>query len=123
MQLLRSFRYAFQGAAHQLRNEANAKIQFALAVAAVVLGAWLRLNTLEWIAVVLAIALVMSMEAMNSAVEMLCNRVSAERDPQIGTVKDIAAGAVLFAAIGASLTGLIVFVPKLLHVLTGTVWH
>lgn len=68
----------------------------------------------------LAISLVMSMEAMNTAMEVLCNRVTAERDPQIGNAKDVAAGAVLFAAIGASLTGLIVFVPKLLQVLTGT---
>jgi diacylglycerol kinase len=121
LRLLRSFRYAVQGAAHQLQSEPNAIIQLALAIAAVMLGVWLTLSAVEWVAVVLAIALVMALEAMNTAVEVLADCVTSQRDPQIKIVKDVAAAAVLFAAIGASITGVIVFVPKLLCRMTGTV--
>ena len=63
---------------------------------------------------VLCFALVLAAEGMNTAIERLVNLVSPEYHPIAGDVKDIAAGAVLICAIGAFITGLLVFLPYLL---------
>lgn len=64
---------------------------------------------------ILQIAFVMVAEAFNTAIEKLCDVVSKDHHPVIGTVKDIAAGGVLIAAISAVITGLLLFIPKLLE--------
>jgi diacylglycerol kinase len=62
----------------------------------------------------LCIALVLALEAVNSAIEYLADKISPEQDPLIGKAKDIAAGAVLIAAIGAAIIGSLIFIPKLI---------
>lgn len=73
------------------------------------------LSTLEWALVALASALVLSAEAMNTAVEKLADRVSPEKHPLVRDAKDAAAAAVLIAAIGAAVLGVLVFAPALLR--------
>ena len=70
---------------------------------------------MEWALLVLASALVLSAEAMNTAVEKLADRVSPERHPLVRDAKDVAAAAVLISAIGAAVLGALVFVPALLR--------
>ena len=115
MRLLRSFRFAFEGAAYLLRTQANARIQLLAAIGVIATGGFLGLNPVEWAVIVLCIAFVWSSEACNTAIETLCDRVTAERDPQIKIVKDVSAAATLFAAIGAACAGAIILGPKLLH--------
>ncbi len=79
----------------------------------VALGFALKLATWEWCAVVLTIALVWSAECFNTAMEGMVDLVSPERRPLAGRIKDLAAGAVLAAAIGAAAVGAIIFAPKL----------
>jgi diacylglycerol kinase len=67
---------------------------------------------------VLAIGLVISAEAMNTAIEILADRITLESDPAIGRAKDVAAGAVLAAAACSIVLGLLVFVPHLLACLS-----
>ena len=71
------------------------------------------MSKVEWLILVLTIFLVFSMEAMNSALEKLADRVSPEYSPLIRDAKDLAAGAVLLVAIGAVIVGLIIFIPYL----------
>jgi diacylglycerol kinase len=85
------------------------------ALAVVALGVWIGLLWWEWIAVVLAIALVMACEAINTSLEIVCDLITKEFHPQIRDAKDIAAAAVLLAAIGAAIVGAIVFIPHLLY--------
>lgn len=54
------------------------------------------------------------MELVNSAIERLADKISTERDPVIGKIKDLSAGAVLISAIAAAIVGLIILVPKFL---------
>lgn len=110
---INSFRFAFRGLADLFRNQANARIHLVVAVVVALAGWWLGLSRLEWVAVVLSIALVISMEAMNTALEYLADRISPEHDPLVGKAKDAAAAAVLIAAFGAVTVGLIIFLPKL----------
>ena len=76
-------------------------------------GWYFSIRALEWCAVILAIALVWTAEALNTALERLTDLVSPQHHPLAGQAKDIAAGAVLIAAIGAFCVGLVVFLPRL----------
>lgn len=116
MRLLRSFRFAFEGAVCLLRTQANARIHLLAAVAVLFVGGFLGLNLIEWAVIVSCIAFVWSCEAFNTAIEKLCDRVTTDRDPQIKIVKDVSAAATLFAAIGAACAGTFVMGPKLVRI-------
>ncbi len=109
----RSFGYAFRGLAICFRTQANARIHALASVLVIALGFALKLVAWEWCAVGLAIALVWSAECFNTAMEGMVDLVSPERRPLAGRIKDLAAGAVLAAAIGAAAVGAIIFAPKL----------
>ena len=74
---------------------------------------------MEWAVLVLAIGLVWLAEGVNTALEALGDAVSADPNPLVGRAKDVAAGAVLLASIGAAAAGLLIFVPRLLDRFAG----
>lgn len=76
-------------------------------------GHFVGLSSMEWIVICLCIGLVLSAEAVNSAIEALADRVSPAYDEAIKRTKDLAAGAVLLLAIASAVVGLIIFLPKL----------
>ncbi len=75
-------------------------------------------SRLEWALLVFAIALVWTAEGLNTAFEWLCDVAAPEYHPLVKQAKDVAAAAVLLAAIGSALIGLLVFVPPLLALLS-----
>ena len=81
------------------------------------MGFFLGLSPVEWCCIVFAIATVMACEAMNTAVELIVDRISPEHHPLSGKAKDVAAAAVLISAIGAAVVGAIIFGPKLWRLL------
>ncbi|HRI61711.1 MAG TPA: diacylglycerol kinase family protein [Saprospiraceae bacterium] len=109
-----SFRYAFQGLADLLRSQPNARVHLAVAVAVAVAGLFFRISRMEWVAIVICIALVFALEAVNTALEYLTDLVSPDFHPLAGKVKDVSAAAVLVAAAGALTVGIIIFLPKIL---------
>lgn len=115
--LLNSFQYAFNGFRLLLKAENNFRFHFLAMLVAVVLGAVLTLTMAEWSVLCIQIALVLSAEALNTALEKLCDFVEPERHPTIGAVKDIAAAAVLLMAMSAVIVGCIIFLPKILQFL------
>ena len=110
--LLRSFRFAVRGVREMIRAGRTVRIHFAATVAVVIAGLALKVTAVEWCALVLAIGSVWSAEGLNTAVEILADRVSRERDELIGRAKDAAAGAVLLAAIAAAIVGGLVLGPR-----------
>jgi diacylglycerol kinase len=110
----RSFEFAFRGIISSLSRENNCRIQLVLGGLALAAGAWLGLDRMEWIAVVLCIALVIGMEMINSAIEKTCDRITRERDDYVRYIKDVAAGAVLWTSLGAAAVGAIIFLPKII---------
>lgn len=108
----RSFKYAGRGIARLISREHNAWIHCFVAVCVVLVGLWLGLSTLEWAAVVLCIGAVLAAEGINSAIEVLCDRVSPGYDEAIKHAKDLAAGAVLILAVMSVIVGLLIFIPK-----------
>lgn len=107
--LLCSFFYAFTGIFVAVRSQRNMKIHL-LAVAVVsAAGAYYKISSSEWLAVFLCFALVITLEMMNTAIELLADKLHPEKNKQIGKVKDVAAGAVLVAAMFSVAIAVVVF--------------
>jgi diacylglycerol kinase len=114
---LHSFKWAFKGIKDLLRHHPNAQVHTLATCLVVPLSFYLKISRIEWAIILLCIALVLSMEALNSAVEYLADKVSPEQDPLIGKAKDIAAAAVLLSSMGAALVGLLILGPPLYRLL------
>lgn len=110
---LKSFTYAGRGLRWLVQDEHNAWLHLVASVTVIVAGIALHISLNDWRWLVFAIALVWVTEAMNTAIEELCDRVSPEFDPSIGRVKDLAAGAVLAASLAAGVIGLLTLGPPL----------
>ncbi len=110
--ILDSFNYAFEGIIHVLRTQRNMRIHFLVAVVVLVLAVVADVTKLELIALLLAIAFVLIAEMINSAIEGAIDVATTSFDPMAKLAKDIAAGAVLIAAINAVAVGYLVFSGK-----------
>lgn len=115
LRFLRSFGYAFRGIRSAFSNESNCRIQLLAAVLALFVSWYLGLSAVEWSVILLCIGLVIGMEMFNSAIEKACDRITREQDDYIRYVKDISAGAVLWASIVSALVGIIIFLPKIIQ--------
>ena len=96
-----------------IRCQHNAWIHAAATVVSIVLGVLFKLSGSEWCWIVLAIAIVWTAEALNTAFEFLADAASPNFHPIVKDAKDVAAGAVLVTAIAAIIIGAIVFWPHL----------
>lgn len=114
---LRSFGHAFRGLGLLLQTQRNARIHAVASVLVVAAGAVLRISPIEWTLIVLAMLCVWATEAVNTSIEFLVDLASPELHPLAAKAKDLAAGAVLVAAIGAAIVGALVFVPHVLQAL------
>jgi len=112
-QRLRSFPFAFNGLKILLREEHNARIHLVAAILAIIAGFGFKISSMEWLAVIFAIGLVFALELVNSALENLADFLHPDKHESIKKVKDLAAAAVLVAAMCALVVGLLIFVPKL----------
>jgi diacylglycerol kinase (ATP) len=110
---MKRFVCAMQGVAFLVRTQANARIHLAATLAVCAAGLAIGLGRAEWLWLVFAIALVWSAEAFNTALEQLADAVHPGHHPGIGHAKDLAAAAVLLAALGAAIIGALVFAPHL----------
>lgn len=110
-----SVRNASCGIGHLLRTQWNARVELIVAAVAVLLGGYLGLRAWEWVALTIQIALVLGLEAVNTALEALSDEVTLEIRPRIRAAKDVAAGAVLIAAVASLVTGAFIFLPKLVE--------
>jgi diacylglycerol kinase (ATP) len=108
-----SFGHAFRGVGAALRSELHLQFHAVATVVVLGLGFYLGLSAPEWALVALAVAGVWAAELFNTAIEALTNLVSPGYHPLAGRAKDVAAGAVLLAALGALVVGGLVFGPKI----------
>lgn len=109
-----SFYYAFKGIHTLLRTQPNAVLHLAATVLAIGAGFAFSISRAEWLALIIVITLVWMAEAFNTALEFLTDLASPHYHPLAGKAKDVAAAAVLLAAIGAALAGLLIFGPHVL---------
>jgi diacylglycerol kinase len=112
--LIRSFGYAFNGIGYATTTQLNFRVHLVASLLASFMGYALHISVNEWQWIILCIALVLIVELLNTAIEFLTDLVSPEYNELAGHVKDVSAGAVVIAALFALVTGVIIFLPKLL---------
>ena len=107
--ILESFNFAFEGIIHVLRTQRNMRVHFVIAIAVLVAALGLDVSKIELIVLLLSISFVLIAEMINTAVEAAVDIASTAFDPMAKLAKDIAAGAVLIAAVNALAVGYLVF--------------
>jgi diacylglycerol kinase (ATP) len=110
--LLRSFNHAFQGLVHVVRYQRNMRIHIAVAFFVLLASLFFDLSRLELVMVIITISMVFMAELLNSAVEAVVDIITDQFDPRARIAKDVAAGAVLVAAINALVVAYLVFADK-----------
>jgi diacylglycerol kinase len=113
IRFLRSFGFAFAGLVHLFRTQRNARVHVAVAAVACAAAAWAGIGRAEWAVLVLTIAGVLVLEALNTAIEAIVDLASPRYHPLAKAAKDVAAGMVLLAAIAAGVVGLLILGPPL----------
>ena len=108
---LASFRNAFRGIGTLVATQTNARIHLLATVLVITAGLYLGVGRSDWLWLATAITIVWLAEGLNTALEFLADAVNSERHPLIAKAKDVAAAAVLIAALGAVVIGLLVLVP------------
>ncbi|WP_042478244.1 diacylglycerol kinase family protein [Bacillus ndiopicus] len=108
---LRSFVYAFQGIVTATKEQ-NMRFHLASACIVMIAGFLTGLTSIEWLAIVIVIILVIGAEMINSAIERVVDLATTEFHPLAKAAKDIAAGAVLVFAVGSVIIGVLIFFPK-----------
>ena len=109
-----SLYHSFEGVRYFFSNERNGKLQLTIAAIAITASVALKINSMEWLAVLICVGMVICLEMVNTSLEQLSNKVETAYNPVIKLVKDVAAGAVLFASLISIVIGGIIFLPKLL---------
>lgn len=110
---MKSIVYAIQGAYKLVTTEHSVMVQFSMGVLITIAGFYFKISTTEWLFQTLAIGLVLSIEGLNTAVEKIADFIHPQYHERIGFIKDIAAGAVFFAALAALAIGAIIYCPKI----------
>jgi diacylglycerol kinase len=112
---IKSFGYAFNGLKTMIREEPNSRIHLFAAICTMTAGILFKVSLSEWIALVFATGFVITLEIVNSAIENIADFISPGKDDMIKKIKDLSAAGVLVSAITALIVGLIVFLPKIVH--------
>ena len=111
----KSFYFAFKGIADLFSGRhPNAMVHLMAVVSVCIAGYFFKISVFEWLVIMLCFVAVISMEAMNSAIEYVVDLASPDYHPLAEKAKDMAAGAVLLAAIGSVIIALIIFLPKII---------
>jgi len=110
---LKSLKYAVLGAYKLANTEHSVISQISIGVLSTIAGFYFGITKTEWLFQTLAIGLVLSIEGLNTAVEKIADFIHPDYHERIGFIKDIAAGAVFFAAMTALLIATIIYIPYL----------
>jgi diacylglycerol kinase (ATP) len=108
---IRSFRHAIAGIIRMIRCQHNAWIHGAATLIVLAAAFLFRVSPADWCWIILAISIVWTAEALNTAFEFLADAASPGFHPLVRDAKDVAAGAVLLTAVAAFIIGVIIFWP------------
>jgi diacylglycerol kinase (ATP) len=109
---LKSLMYAVHGSYKLVSTEHSVMVQFFIGVLVTIAGFYFKISATEWMLQILATGLVLAIEGVNTAIEKIADFIHPGFNERIGFIKDIAAGAVFFAALAALAIGCIIYYPK-----------
>ncbi len=109
-----SFKYSLQGLKYAYKYEQSMTIHFFAVVAVVSLGIWLNISLFEWLVCLILFGLVMATELLNTSIEAVVDLTCPEVHPLAKIAKDTASAAVFVFSIVAAISGLIIFIPKII---------
>lgn len=112
--LINSFKYAFIGIGSAFKSERNMKIHLTIMLLVIIFGILFKISLSEWTTCIILFAIVISGEMINTAIEIVVDIAMPNIDNRAKRAKDISAGAVLVLAIGSAITGLLIFIPKII---------
>ena len=118
--LKNSFQYAWQGILQAYKGEQNLKIHTFIAILVIVFGFFLKISYTEWLVCLILIGLVLMAEFFNTAVEYVVDLASPSVHPLAKAAKDTASAGVLMMAIISAVIGLVIFVPKIIDFIGGS---
>ncbi len=110
------FQEAIKGIFYTIEG-GNFRIMLLIGIIAVIISVIAQIEFIEWCLIILSITMVLTVEAANTAIELICDHINPDYDKRIGKIKDIAAGAVLISSIGAAVIGTIILGPYLYNLL------
>jgi len=105
----KGFKFAFEGLFYAFKTQMNMRFHFAAAIVAILLALFFSISLIEWLFILLSIALVISAELFNTAIEALTDLATKEIHPLAKIAKDCAAAAVLIVSVFALVVGVIIF--------------
>lgn len=111
---IESLKYAFIGAVYLIKTENAIKVHCVSTILLSLLGYFTNITRTEWMLQFLAIGLVISVEALNTSIEKIADFIQPDFDKKIGTIKDVSAGAVLFAGLFGAVIVAFIYIPKLM---------
>ena len=115
--LINSFKYALEGLFYSIKNERNIFIHFIIMILVISFGLIFKIKLYEWFICIILFILVISLEFINTSIELTLDVICEEKRKKIKDAKDIAAASVLISAMGASIIGLLIFIPKILNLI------
>lgn len=108
-----SFKYAIEGLVTALRDQPNLAFQFCIAAIVLALGFYFQVTHTQWLIISLTIGFVITFELTNTAIEEIVDSFTDKAHPAAKKAKDVAAAAVLIAALTAVIVGMLIFIPYL----------
>lgn len=110
---IKSIKYAVKGFILLLTTENSIITQSVIAVIFIGLGFYFEIDRVDWALQFLAVGLVLAIESLNTAVEKVCDFIHPDYHEKIGFIKDVASGAVTFAALTAFAIAVLIYGPYL----------
>ena len=115
--LFKSFKYAIEGIIYAFKFEQNIIVHTFVMILVIILGIVLKISYFEWLICLILFGLVIATELINTSIEAIVDLACPKINPLAKIAKDTASGAVLVFAITAAISGLIIFIPKILELI------
>lgn len=115
--LFKSFKYATEGIIYAFKYEQNIIVHTIITILVIILGLILKISYFEWLICFILFGLVIATELLNTSIEAIVDLICPKKNPLAKIAKDTASAAVLVFASVAAISGLIIFVPKLLNII------
>lgn len=114
---LNSFKYSFEGISYAYKKEQSLTIHFIMVILVIVFGLLLKISYLEWLICFILMGIVLATELINTSIEAVIDLISPSRHPLAKIAKDTASAAVFIFSTVSFISGLIIFVPKIIKIL------